>query len=163
MVVLSPNRTKHIQQNGRFHWEFGMHQRDALKRVVLNTYMSCMPLHKYCICTCTWMAIHSFALSRVDSLLYTLHSLMLLTNSYAHSHSPKPKYGCRTVTCMHTWQCIAIFSFFTHNIADTSQMCFAREMPCRMRMERNTAGKRRTMKLKRERSLAERQSAVEGE
>lgn len=31
MVVLSPAGTKLMQQNGRFHWEPGMRQRDALE------------------------------------------------------------------------------------------------------------------------------------
>lgn len=51
MVVLSPAGTKLMQQNGRFHWEFGMRQRDALKcgRAVLypaeHLTVLCMPIH----------------------------------------------------------------------------------------------------------------------
>lgn len=62
---------------------------------------------------------------------------MLLAVKYAPTLSNKPRLGCCTVTRMYIWHQSTIFSVLcTHNTAAVAGLHCAREMPSRMRMEK---------------------------
>lgn len=145
MVVLSPAGTKLTQQNGRYHWEFGMRQRDALERggrggccayraehltACLYTLTVCTPALGRLYIACTQQGIsssHMHTHTRMwDSQPYTLHFLMLPSVLYACTRPPK---HARTwlLHCHIVYAHMALRRYFlclccTHNTADSAGM-----------------------------------------
>lgn len=120
MVVLSPAGTKLMQQNGRFHWEFG-----CVRRRDLNTAwrwllpLSCWSLNcLVCAHTCihyTHLHFDSYtylALSMwLDLQPYNLHFLMLLSVKYACMHTPNKQTNLAALShSIYTYGTAALFS-----------------------------------------------------
>lgn len=119
MVVLSPAGTKLIQQNGRFHWEFGMRQRDALKHSGEGGCGAYPAGHL----TVLYVPIHTYSTHDLTHNHLAL-SFASLCHIGPHAHSQTHTNLAVFTLYMHIWRCIAIFSpCVAHTIQQTVQGC----------------------------------------
>lgn len=124
MRVLSPAGTTLMQQNGRFLWEFWMHQRDALEHWPGCCTYPAEHLCLSCVCPTLFMTIH------------ILHSVGNLFFSHAHMHiypalpnmSLYVTYTCKLIL-KHKLGCrIPSNTIYTYGGTSQFSLCFARTM-----------------------------------